>query len=93
MPAQYHADSEYVLHVGIDRKYAEFIRNKHTHLHTHRHTRLYTLVQKNQIRSSITKLCSTCVHCHVSIYIPRNASLIGNINVKLKHILLLYFVI
>ena len=49
MPTQYHADSEYVLHVGIDRKYAEFIRNKHTHLRTHRHTQLYTLVQKNQI--------------------------------------------
>ena len=38
-----HAYSEYVLYVGIDRKGAEFIGNKHTHLlaHSQTHSALY----------------------------------------------------
>jgi len=38
-----HADSEYLLHVWVDGKGAEFIGNKqiHLHTHTHTHTQLY----------------------------------------------------
>jgi len=36
-----HADSEYVLHVGVDHTGSEFIGNKYTRLHNE----LYVLVQ------------------------------------------------
>ena len=45
--SQNNDDSEYVSHVGIDRKGADFIGNKQINKHTCKHSALYIITDSN----------------------------------------------